>query len=321
MRCLTITLNTAVDTTYTLGSFHRGQVNRVSRSIAVPGGKGNNVAKVLSALGHSVIASGIIAGRSGQFIEQGLRSIGIETSFLVVPGESRVCLTLLEKDSGTVSELLEPGIRVSLEDGQRFLRHVTELVDSADAVVVSGSLPAGLPPDYYARLLSELRTRTKYLAFDSSGEALRLGLAGRPDLVKPNEAEMRALAGGEPTSEEMIEFARGHLIGRVLGPGAQVLLSLGARGACLIGERDVWIARPPAIDVVSPVGAGDALLAGFLSARSRDVEDRDALRRAVAVGAVSAMQEVPGAVDVVTVTRLEASVEVEPFRARARSAT
>src|SRR3712207_5713307 len=86
VRCLTVTLNAAVDTTYTLGSFHRGLVNRVSRSRAVPGGKGNNVAKVLSALGDSVIATGIIAGRSGQFIEQGLQAVGIETSFLVVPG-------------------------------------------------------------------------------------------------------------------------------------------------------------------------------------------------------------------------------------------
>ena len=112
MRCLTITLNAAVDTTYGLDRLERGAINLVAHRTAVPGGKGNNVARVLATLGHSVVATGFVGGRSGQFIEDGLRNLGIETAFARVEGESRVCLTVVERGSGTITEIREPGVDV-----------------------------------------------------------------------------------------------------------------------------------------------------------------------------------------------------------------
>ncbi len=107
MQCVTITLNAAIDTSLWLDRFRRGGLNRVKRKVMVPGGKGNNVAKVLHTLGHSVTASGFVAGTTGTFIERGLQAVpGMATAFMRVPGESRVCLTLVEEMGGTISELL-----------------------------------------------------------------------------------------------------------------------------------------------------------------------------------------------------------------------
>lgn len=310
MRFMTVTLNAAIDTTYVMESFAHGKINRVARKLAVPGGKGNNVAKVLSILGHSVIATGFIAGHSGQFIEQGLRSMGVETAFMRIPGESRVCLSMIEADSGTITELLEPGVEIPEGDAEAFLKKASALVKDVDAVIVSGSLPTGLPRDYYARLLCTLRPYAARLVFDSSGEALQLGLRARPDLIKPNAAEMATLMGTESDLRRMIEFAQQQLLGPVLAPEAKVLLSLGERGATLITRTSVLTASPPRVSVVNPVGSGDAMLAGFLAASYATNDDSAALIDAVAVGTASTLHEVPGRVADENVAHLRGRVQL-----------
>lgn len=313
MRCLTITLNAAIDTTYVLERYTSGTANRVVRTFTAPGGKGNNVARVLALLGHEVVASGFVAGRAGQFIEDELRGVDIDTAFAHVPGESRRCLALIEQESGAVTELLEPGVTVSHEDGRLFLDTAAALVNGVDAVVVSGSLPAGLAPDYYAQLLGALRGAPVRLALDTSGDALRLGLVAGPDLVKPNAAELASLARGAPDLDALVDFARCRLIGPVLAPHAQVLLSLGAGGAALITRTGSLLARPPAVSVVNPVGSGDALLAGFLAASVETGDNAAALREAVAVGTAAALHEIAGVVDPADVARLRRDVDVRAF--------
>jgi tagatose 6-phosphate kinase len=311
MRYVTITLNAAIDTTYRLDSFTRGRVNRVSRKVMSPGGKGNNVAKVLAALGHSVIASGFIAGTSGAFIEQGLQAMpGITTAFLPVVGESRTCLTLVEQDSGMISEILEPGVEVSDVDADRFLTEVGKIAAGADVVILSGSLPRGLPADYYAQILTALRSLPAQTVLDSSGVPLRLGLSGQPHLIKPNAVEMVALMGREGTVGELVRFAQRELLGHVLNRDAQILLSLGEQGAALIRVDCALIAQPPPIEVVNPVGAGDAMLAGFLDAASRHCDDCTALIQAVATGTAAALQETAGVVDKADIKKLSRNVQV-----------
>ncbi len=310
MRCLTITLNAAVDTTYALDRLKRGAINLVAQRTAVPGGKGNNVARVLATLGHSVVATGFVGGRSGQFIEDGLRDLEIETAFARVEGESRICLTVVERGSGTITEIREPGVDVPPEAMERLARLVAEAGRGADAVVASGSLPPGLAADAYARLLGPLGPSPAFVALDASGEALRLGLAGRPNLISPNAAEMTALMGRPGDTGEMIAFARRELIGRALADDALVLLSLGGRGAALVSRDGTFFASAPAVVAVNTVGCGDALLAGFLDARSRTDDAAAALAHAVAVGTAAALQETIGVLRLDDVARLRGEVEV-----------
>ena len=306
MRCLCVCLNAAVDTTYVVDRLQTGSTTRVVERTAVPGGKAINLARVLAALGHEPVVTGFVGGRAGETIESGLRDQGIETSFLAVAGESRMCLAVLER-SGEVSELLEGGLDVAPGDAARFLEHAAELAGGVDAVAVSGSLPAGLPADYYARLLKRLRPLTGLLALDTSGEPLRQGLAGRPDLIKPNRDEVRDLAPGGPDDDAALaESLRASLIGPVLAGDARVLLTLGADGAALISAAGVLRAAAPAVTAVNPVGAGDATLAGFIAALLEGAADAEALARSVAVGAASTLHPVAGVVRRQDIDRLRA---------------
>lgn len=269
MRFLTVTLNAAVDLTYLLPSVRLGGVNRVPRVLATPGGKGNNVARLLARLGHRVTATGFIGGHAGRFIAEGVAAAGVRSAFATLAGESRRCLTLVEAPSGRVTELLEPGLAATPVDGERFLQRAAALAAEADWAIISGSLPPGLAPGYYAKLLATLRRPGLRLVLDTSGEPLRLGAYAGPDLIKPNESEMEALTGRPCLPAEAVRFAQAELLGNAMPADGAVLLSLGARGAVLIRAGHALAAAAPEVAVVNPVGAGDALLAGFVHAGSR----------------------------------------------------
>ena len=310
MRCLTVTCNTAVDTTYVLDRLTPGAIHRVARVLPAPGGKGNNVARVLRALGHDVVATGFAGGHTGRYISDALAALGIEPAFLPVPGDSRICLTLVEEATGRITEIREPGAEVPPGDDRRLIDHVVALARTVEVVAISGSLPPGLPPDFYADLVAAVRATGAFVALDSSGPALRAGLRGRPDLVKPNAEELAQLLGLADVAELTLDVAQRGLADLDLADDAAVLLSLGADGATLITKTDLVSAVPPAVAVVNTVGSGDALLAGFLDGRARAECPADALARAVAVGTAAALQDAIGVVAYDDVARLRPRVRI-----------
>ena len=311
-----MTFNPARDATYVLERFVRRSANRVVRQHLMPGGKGNNVARVLSAYGHSVRATGFLAGSAGMFIDNGLRAAGIEAAFTwLEKGESRTCHTLIEQAGGIVSEVLESGPAISARDGDAFLAGLLARLEGIDTVVACGSLPPGLKGAFLTDFMAIARQRCKLLAIDSSGDGLRIALAAGPDLIKPNETELAALMGGTPSTTEMVRFAQEDLIGSVMPAEGKVLLSLADRGAMLIECSRVWYATAPPIATVNTVGCGDALLAGFLDGCARNLLAQDALAQAVAFGAAAAMSEVAGVVDGAELGRLRPAVRVTPWLA------
>jgi tagatose 6-phosphate kinase len=311
VRCLCVCLNAAIDTTYRVDRLKRGGTTRVLERTSVPGGKGINVARVLDALGHEPVVAGFVGGNAGAAIEHGLRERGIETALMAVAGESRTCLAVHERRTGEVSELLEGGLDVADDAAAAFLEHAEALARDVDAVAVSGSLPAGLPADYYGRLLARLRPLTDLLVLDSSGEPLRHGLTGRPDLIKPNRDELRELLPGAPEDAgAMAELVRARLIGPVLDDDARVLVTLGADGAVLASAGGALHAAAPEVAAVNPVGAGDATVAGYIAARLEGAGDAGALARGVAAGAASTLHPVAGAVTAIDIDRLLPHVDV-----------
>jgi tagatose 6-phosphate kinase len=305
MRCVCITPNASVDATYRVDRLARGTIMRVSTRVSTPGGKGNNVARVLRALGHDVVASGFAGGHAGGFIERELQALGIEPAFVPVAGESRTCLAIVEDASAAVSELLEVGPTVTSDAQQALLERVDVLARQADAVVLSGSLPNGARLDLYADLVRIARDRGAFVALDSSGGPLAEGLAAEPDLVKPNWEEMRELMGNAHADvSAAVSFVQERLLGPALGAGSRVLLSLGRDGAVLIGAEGAVRVPARSVAVVNTVGAGDALLAGYLDAWSRRERAAAALAHASAVAAASTLQPQPGSVDPADVARL-----------------
>ncbi len=311
VKFVTVTANAAVDATYVLDRFTQGGINRVARVRAGPGGKGNNVALILARLGNSVVATGFAGGHAGSFIEEGLQRLGIRPAFVRVSAESRRCLTMIDRNSGVVTEVREPGEPITPGEAAALVRLVALEVADADAVAICGSVPPGLPPNFYTTLLAAVADSPAVTALDTSAESLRSGLAGGPNLIAPNASEMAELMGGTANRDEMVAFARQELIGTALPVESRVLLKLGADGAVLIGKHGVVDARPPVVQPVNTVGCGDALLAGFLSAVAQGRDPGEALRDAVAVGTAASLEEAIGEVDLAKVAAIRERVQIE----------
>lgn len=284
---LTVTPNAALDDTYEVPDARFGEVNRVTAVHRRPGGKGVNVARVLHGLGHDVVAAGLAGGDAGRRIEEGLASLGVPASFTRVAGESRRTVTVVPLAAPAEATMFcEPGPAVTGAEWAAFLGDYEALARDAAVVVLSGSLPPGVPPDAYARLA---RLAPGPVILDADGEALRLGLAGRPDVVKPNAAEL-ARAGGAGDTAAGIRALRD------AGAGAAVV-SLGADG--VLAETPGGVLRAALDRPVpgNPTGAGDALAAALAAGLAAGLPWPDRLRHAVALAACAVRSPVAGEID------------------------
>lgn len=284
---LTVTLNAAVDATMTIpGPLKVGELHNVREVLKLPGGKGLNVTRVLHTMGVPVHATGLAGGLPGEFIRSGLAQAGFDSTFLPIAGVSRTCNSVVECDSHRVTEFNEPGPTITHSEAQAFLDLFEKLLAGADAVALSGSLPPGLPDDYYA-LLMQLACRAGVPPIlDTSGDALRLGIAAGPLLVKPNATEAGQFFGREMGSVEDAVYV-GHSMRE---QGAQmVAITRGSEGAVLVTGMGAWLARLKVPNPLSAVGSGDAFVAGFIAG----------LHSAVEVGEISSISAAADLADVV----------------------
>jgi tagatose 6-phosphate kinase len=311
MRCLTITLNPTVDTTYWLDDLVVGGTNRVRRMRQVAAGKGVNVARVMRCLGRDVVATGFLGGDNGRFIDGALRAEDVVTRFeWLEQGSSRNCHTMVDARTTSSTEVLEGGPGLTERDRRRFLHRLETLLPGVEAVVIAGSVPEGSTLDFLQEIVRLVRSHAHRLFVDASGPALRDLLACRPDLIKPNAHEMEMLMGWRAPLTDQVAFARDELIGTLMPDDGQVLLTLGKDGALLISRDHVLRARNPEIDAVNTVGCGDALMAGFVDSWLEGQGDVNALRNAVACGSAAALREVAGEIDVDDRDRLLGQVEL-----------
>lgn len=290
----TVTLNAAIDKTYYVNSLELGGVQRVARQMDEPGGKGNNVAKVITLLGGDVTATGFVAGSSGSFIESSLRNRGIQTSFVRVAGESRVCLNIIDESNGTSTELLEQGPTIDDNHIAEMKETIHRLALQSSVVVLSGSLPQGSPADLYADLIGIIQSTKARVFLDTSGAALNSGLQARPHFVKPNEHELAGWLGQDQLQEnEWAEAAQ-----KLATEGiAQVCVTLGERGVIAFIDGQGYRAIPPTIHAVNTVGCGDSFVAGMAFAEERGYSPTEKLCIASAAAAANAMSDQAGHID------------------------
>jgi tagatose 6-phosphate kinase len=311
MRCLTITFNPAVDSTYWLGELVVGGTNRVRRLRRTAAGKGVNVARILRTLGHDVVATGYLGGGNGAFIESLLDTEGVEPRFVwLAEGESRACNTIIDEATGSTTEFLEPGPTVLASDLERFMERLEALLPGVEAVVIAGSVCGGITPDFIADVMRRVRVHSRRVFVDASGDTLRLMTAEGPDLVKPNEKEMEMLMDGPASFDEQVTFVRHELIGRQLPQDGVVLLSRGPGGAALIAQDYLLVAQAPSLRPVNTVGCGDALLAGFVGSWLAGEGDVASLRHAVACGSAAALCEVAGEIRLEDRDRFLSTVDI-----------
>ncbi|MFE6485387.1 1-phosphofructokinase family hexose kinase [Streptomyces sp. NPDC057757] len=289
MTIITVTLNTAVDVTYTVDRIRTGAVHRLADARHRAGGKGVNVARVLTTLGRSALVAGLVGGPAGQLVRRDLATSGMAQSLTAVAGTTRQTVTVVEAAAGDASVFLEPGPEVSAAEWRAFTGEYARLLGGACVVVLSGSLPPGLSEDAYGQLVAAARRVGVPVVLDTAGPALLAALDAGPDLVKPNAVELRETVGaGDPLA--------GAEALRRAGAGS-VVVSLGAEGLLAVTPDGVWRARPPGPLAGNPTGAGDAAVAALAAGLADRAPWPERLRSAVALSAAAVRAPLAGDFD------------------------
>jgi 1-phosphofructokinase/tagatose 6-phosphate kinase len=307
---ITVTLNAALDRILTVPNFQLGHRHRASEGVALPGGKGVNIARALKRLDVPVIATGLAGGGTGTRILEELRIDGILHDFVLIGDESQTSTTVVDPSGNSYTEIYERGPKVEPGELELFLEKLHYLARSADWVVFAGSLPRAVDDAFYAEAIRDLNRRGVRTALDAEGEPLRLGVEAEPFLVSPNEREAEALVGHEFNEEA--DFVQA--LDDIAEQGARNVL-IGEGSGCFAlfreeRERRRFRVVAPKLDAVSPVGSADVLLAGFIAAQVAGRPLEEALRSAVAAGAASTLAVGAGRFEPREAGRLLPGVEV-----------
>ncbi|MEU8419672.1 1-phosphofructokinase [Micromonospora sp. NPDC048835] len=277
---VTVTLNPSLDRAVEVDSLTRGKVIRAAAAHLDPGGKGVNVSRALLANGVPSVAVVPSGGDEGNQLIRLLEAEGVEVLAVSISGRTRSNITLAEPD-GTVTKINEPGPAMYRAEFDGVIDRVLANASGADWVVLCGSVPPGLPADAYAQVCRKLRAAGVRVAVDTSGPALREAALAGATLLKPNREELADVVGAPLTGLDDVVDAAQRL--RAWGAGT-VVVSLGADGAVLVDAGGVHTGTCPVSRPRSTVGAGDALLAGFLAAGA---EGAAALAEGLAWGAAA----------------------------------
>lgn len=308
---LTITLNPSIDRRYMVDDFEAEGVFRAREVQYTPGGKGINVSKVSKKLGHEVVATGFLGGRSGEFIGESLEQLNIENKFVQIDNETRSCIAILS-DNGGQTEVLEPGPEIHEEDLEKFFRNYKILLNNCDIVCASGSLPRGVPTDIYRELIELANAKGKKFLLDTSGDALIEGLKTPPFLIKPNKEELETILGTPiRTNVELIDGIK-HISQYGIGI---IVVSLGSEGSLISYGDKIYKVGIPEVKTINPVGSGDSMIAGFAVALERGYDFEKMIKFASACGTANAMEEETGKVEVEKVEEIVKEIRVGKLEA------
>ncbi len=307
-RILTVTLNPALDLTVQLPALRLGEVNRSDNLQVHAAGKGLNVAQVLADLGHQLTVTGFLGEANAQPFEQLFAARGFTDEFVRVAGETRSNIKLAEAD-GRITDINGPGLEVGAAQRDELLARLERLVPGHELVVVAGSLPRGVEVPWFVELLQRLARLDARVALDTSGAALREGLALSPWLIKPNEEELAQARGLDPADAQALADEARRLNARI----EHVVMSQGAAGVSWFSPAAAWHAKPPKVRVVSTVGAGDSLLAGMLHGLLAGWPAERTLAHATAIAAQAVGQIGFGITDRAQLAELEAAVRLQPL--------
>lgn len=307
-RVLTVTLNPALDLTVQLPALRLGEVNRSDNLQVHAAGKGLNVAQVLADLGHQLTVTGFLGEANAQPFEQLFAARGFADEFVRVAGETRSNIKLAEA-GGRITDINGPGLAVGAAQRDELLARLERLVPGHELVVVAGSLPRGVEVPWFVELLQRLARLGARVALDTSGAALREGLALSPWLIKPNEEELAQARGLDPADAQALADEARRLNARI----EHVVMSQGAAGVSWFSPAAAWHAQPPKVRVVSTVGAGDSLLAGMLHGLLAGRPAERTLAHATAIAAQAVGQVGFGITDRAQLAELEAAVRLQPL--------
>ena len=286
MKIATVTLNPAIDQTVRVDNFRSNRVNRAQEIRFDASGKGVNVASFLADYGHDIAVTGYLGQANVDIFEQFFASKGIDDCFVRIPGNTRINVKVVDEVNQQTTDINMPGQTPPEEAMNTLLETIEQLANSCEWFVLSGSLPPHVPTTIYATIITQLKRQKKRIILDTSGEALREGIQAGPTIVKPNTEELQHLIGQALTNEAEIQQAAYQLLNEDI---ELVVVSMGRQGAILVEQAATLIATPPDVTVKKTFGAGDAMVAGLVTAQIQGLSLADCGRLATAfsVGAIA----------------------------------
>jgi 6-phosphofructokinase 2 len=285
-RVVTLTMNPALDVATSVAEMTPAIKLRCDTERSDPGGGGLNAARLIARLCGDVLAVHTNGGPTGQRLVRLLEEDGVPQRIVPIEDETRRSLAVTERSTGDQYRFVLPGPRLSAEEGHAALDAVLDEVAPGTLVLASGSLPRGVPLDFYGRLASEVADAGGRLAVDTHGEPLRLALEAGVHLIKPNWRELDALAGVRRGRGDLGRLRQAEAL---IGDGSAeiVIVTLGDQGALVATADGHLEIEPPAVEPVSTVGGGDAFAGGLLFALARGASLEAACRLAVACAAAT----------------------------------
>ncbi len=281
-----VTPNAALDRTLVAPDFAIGHISRIDRGIAVPGGKGLNVARAVKILGGAPLAMGLLGGHTGSMIAAMWAEDGYDAEWTSFDGETRTC-TIIANQEGVSTVINESG-RITPADWRALASDICRAAEREDvsAVCLCGSIPLGAPAEAPGELIARLKRIGARVWVDSSKAALSNAIQANPFAIKVNRDEIAAALGIKlRETRDIIAAAR-----NLIDAGTRVVVvSLGAEGALLMTKNQIVRGRPPAIQPVDPIASGDCLHAGIVAALAEGKDIAEALRCGVAAGTVNAL--------------------------------
>ncbi len=308
---ITLTPNTGIDHTLQVPSFQLNTTVRATDSAWGMGGKAADVSWILGKLGIPTRALGFAGGPNGVRMEKMLQERGVETDFVWVEGETRLNTVLVVAGEGQ-STITTSSLQVSSEHLSEFTTRYQRALEGASCVVIGGSLPSGVPIEFYTESIAQARARGVPVIFDSSGPALVAGIKNHPDVIKPNQIELSDLLGYSPTSRHEVQQAAEKLWEQF---GINVIVTLGEQGAIAVFGGSSYFVHPISNLVVSSAGAGDGVLAGMALAYFRKESFEFGLQHGFALSGAILRTLATADFIVEDYRELLSQVDIEPLRA------
>lgn len=295
---ITLTLNPAVDKTIEVNNFKVNTVNHVNSVRLDAGGKGINVSKVIHQLGEKSIAMGILAGRSGEYIQTTLNHLEVSNDFLYIDGETRTNVKIVDRVNGFNTDINEKGPNVNQHDLQKLKEKLLSKIDKKSVLVISGSAPSNLNGEIYGDIIKEAKAKGAKTLLDADGELFVEGIKAGPYLVKPNIHELENYYGKTISSP----YAAIDLAKDIFKFGVEIIVvSLGAEGAIFMTREKTILVQGIKVEPISTVGAGDSMVAAMAISVKNNYSLDKSIRLAMASSAACVMKPgtEPGDIDTI----------------------
>ncbi|MBM7558058.1 1-phosphofructokinase [Halanaerobacter jeridensis] len=302
----TVTINPAVDYSLKADEIKLDKVNRVDFLAKSAAGKGINVAKAVKKLGQEPQALGCVGGVAGQYIVDELKKQEITTDFNWVENETRINFKVID-NLNQETKINQHGLPLTESELEKIFAKIIEQAQQSEILILGGSLPENTPVDFYQKVIAELNGTATKVFLDTSEEALKLALKSKPTLIKPNLRELEEIEGQELSFQEVISVSQDLVTSGI----ETVVVSMGADGALLVTEKDVCYARPPQVEVVSTVGAGDSMVGALAVAYAKNYSAQKKLKFAVAMSVATILSPGSEVANLVEVKKWMKEVKVK----------